>query len=43
VGTKHIKMALVDTEGKKMKRLTDEEIAKFAEKAKERIPTAGKP
>ncbi|MCP8313359.1 MAG: archaeal proteasome endopeptidase complex subunit alpha [archaeon] len=43
VGTKHIKMALIDTESKKMKRPTDEEIAKFAEKAKERIPTTGKP
>ncbi|MGQ9468903.1 MAG: archaeal proteasome endopeptidase complex subunit alpha [Nitrososphaerales archaeon] len=43
VGTKHIKIALIDTESKKMRRLTDEEIAKFAEKAKERISTIGKP
>jgi len=43
VGTKHIKMALIDLEGKKMRHLTDEEIAKFAEKAKERISTTEKP
>jgi len=43
VGTKHIKMALIDVEDKKMGRPTDEEIAKFAEKAKERISTTEKP
>ncbi len=43
VGTKHIKMALIDVESKKMRYLTDEEIAKFAEKAKERISATEKP
>ncbi|MGQ9718308.1 MAG: archaeal proteasome endopeptidase complex subunit alpha [Nitrososphaerales archaeon] len=42
VGTKHIKMALVDTESKRMLRLTDEEIAKYAEKSKERSSPTGK-
>ncbi|MEM3383227.1 MAG: archaeal proteasome endopeptidase complex subunit alpha [Nitrososphaerales archaeon] len=37
VGTKHIKMALIDTKTKKMRRLSEEEIAKFADKARERI------
>jgi len=43
VGTKHIKMALIDVESRKMRHLTDEEIANFAEKAKERISTTEKP
>ena len=43
VGTKHIKMALIDVESKKMRYLTDEEITKFAEKAKERISAKDKP
>ncbi|NWG08912.1 MAG: archaeal proteasome endopeptidase complex subunit alpha [Nitrososphaerales archaeon] len=42
VGTKHIKMALLDTESKRMIRLTDEEIAKYAEKSKERLSPTGK-
>jgi proteasome alpha subunit len=43
VGTKHIKMALVDTATKKMRFLSDEEITKFADKARERMSaTAGK-
>ena len=37
-GTKHIKMAVIDTDTKKMRRLTEKEIDKYAEKAK---PKAG--
>jgi proteasome alpha subunit len=33
-GTRHIKMALIDTATKKMRRLTDEEIEQYAAKAK---------
>ena len=32
-GTKHIKMAIIDTDTKKMRRLTEKEIDKYAEKA----------
>lgn len=35
-GTKHIKIAVVDTETKKMRKLSDEEIAEYASKAKTR-------
>ncbi|MEM4339882.1 MAG: hypothetical protein QXE03_06675, partial [Candidatus Nitrosocaldus sp.] len=35
-GTKHIKMAVIDNKNKKMRRLTEEEVAKYAEIAKSR-------
>lgn len=38
-GTKHIKMAVIDTDTKKMRRLTEKEIDKYAEKAAK--PKAG--
>lgn len=34
VGSKHIKMVTIDTKARKMVRLTEEEVAKYAEKAK---------
>ncbi|MFN4336346.1 MAG: archaeal proteasome endopeptidase complex subunit alpha [Candidatus Nitrosocaldus sp.] len=37
-GTKHIKMAVIDNKTKKMRRLTEEEIAKYTEIAKSRGP-----
>jgi len=37
VGTKHIKMALIDTKTKRMRYPTEEEIASYAEKARENL------
>lgn len=38
-GTKHIKMAIIDTKERKMKRLSEKEIDKYAEKAKKPAPS----
>ncbi|MCS4537830.1 MAG: archaeal proteasome endopeptidase complex subunit alpha [Thaumarchaeota archaeon] len=40
VGTKHIKMAVIDADTKKMRRLTEKEIEKYAEKAKKPAPSS---
>ncbi len=40
VGTRHIKMALIPTETRKMQRLADDEVDKYAEKAKSRASKA---
>jgi proteasome alpha subunit len=37
-GTKHIKMAVIDNKSRKMRRLTEEEVAKYAEIARSRGP-----
>lgn len=42
-GTKHIKMAVVESETKKMRRLADAEVDEYAQKAKNRGQVAGKP
>jgi proteasome alpha subunit len=36
VGTRHIKMAVIPADTKQMRRLADDEIDKYAEKAKSR-------
>ena len=39
-GTKHIKMAIIDADTKKMRRLTEKEIEKYDEKAKKPPPSS---
>jgi proteasome alpha subunit len=42
-GSQHIKMAVIDTATKKMKRLSDKEVGKYASKAKNRQPDGEEP
>ena len=39
-GTKHIKMAVIDVDTKKMRKLTEKEIEKYAEKAEKPAPSS---
>ncbi|MEE9585606.1 MAG: archaeal proteasome endopeptidase complex subunit alpha [Nitrososphaerales archaeon] len=40
-GSQHIKMAIIDTNTKKMRRLSEQEVEKYAAKAKNRQPSGG--